>query len=63
MSALDKATLLVFEFFKDDPFKAILWFTTPNPNLGCTTPLKLIQSGRGAKVVKFIHACVEENTL
>jgi hypothetical protein len=53
------------EFFKDEPFKAVLWLITDNPMFGGLSPASLIVI-RGdvgiAKVRKFVEASKELNT-
>jgi hypothetical protein len=41
--------------------KTILWFTTPNPQLGSTVPLIMFFDGRSAKVRQFIRVAIDEN--
>ncbi len=52
---------LVAEFF-NDPEKAVLWFTIPNPMLGDITPRDMIRVGRFKKLLKFIQTALSENT-
>ncbi len=37
------------------------WMRTGNPLLGGRSPLHLISSGRGERVIKQVHAWLEEN--
>lgn len=53
------------EFFKDEPFKAVLWLITDNPNFGGTSPatLMVLRGDVGvAKVRTFVEASKELNT-
>lgn len=45
---------LVAEFFDGDRRKTALWFKTPNPMLGNTTPRDMIRLGRYKKLYNFI---------
>jgi hypothetical protein len=44
-----------------DDIKTDYWFTTPNPNLGGTTPDRMIVIGRAHKLEKFIANAEYEN--
>jgi len=61
LKRLNATAKIVILYFKDEPWGAILWFTTPNPMLGGVTPLYLIESGRHDKVIKFVQSAIEEN--
>lgn len=52
---------LVLEFFKKDFKKASLWFEAPNHGLGNITPNKMIEFGRGKKLLEFIKNAKWEN--
>ena len=41
--------------------KAELWMETENPLLGNMVPLRMIQIGRGKKVVKLVVGLIGEN--
>jgi hypothetical protein len=58
---LDTTARAVILFFKDEPWKAILWFVTPNPQFGLATPFSMIQSGRQNKVIQFVKAAMYLN--
>lgn len=47
-------------FFEGDTAKAIYRFSTPNPMLGNTIPLTMIQEGREDKLYKMIDILLEE---
>jgi Protein of unknown function (DUF2384) len=49
------------KFFKDDIRKVMVWLNTRNLHFGGSTPLKLIQEGRGHKVSRFVEIAAEEN--
>lgn len=49
---------LLLVFFKGNAKKAALWMTTPNPLFGNLVPTKLIQTGRGNKVLKVVKSRV-----
>jgi hypothetical protein len=44
-----------------DEDKTILWLDTENPLLGGATPIRLAESGRIHKLVKFVESCLEDN--
>ena len=50
---------MVLEFFEGDREKAELWFETPNPSFGGTTPDILIYMGRVDVLKKWIEAAIE----
>lgn len=52
---------LVLVFFNFDKDKTQAWFECPNPHLGGTTPVKLIQMGREHKVLQFIQNSLNDN--
>jgi len=52
---------LVLDFFKDEPYKAIYWFTLENPGLGMIRPIDLMESGRTHKLLAFIESSLKEN--
>jgi len=58
LSQLDTTAQVVFMFFRHEPWKAVLWFTTPNPNLGGATPMSLIKMGREHKVIEFVKTAM-----
>ena len=37
------------------------WFTTPNPLLGNVSPIAMIRTGRGQKLLEWIDQAVGEN--
>jgi uncharacterized protein (DUF2384 family) len=49
---------LIFEFFQSD-VKTQLWFKTPNPMLGNTSPRDMIRFGRYNKLLRFITQAME----
>jgi hypothetical protein len=49
------------KYFNGDMRKTWLWFTTPNPALGCVSPLDMIKAGRGDKLKNFIDNAIDEN--
>jgi hypothetical protein len=46
-----------------DRDKVWLWLTTKNPHFGYISPLKLINVGRGHRVLQFIDVAIDENKL
>jgi hypothetical protein len=54
---------LVFNFFKDEEYKARLWFFTKNPLLGGMMPIEMIDKGRGDTLLNFIKSQLSENKL
>jgi hypothetical protein len=46
-------------FFKHTPEKIEVWLNTPNLNFGGCSPNKLIQLGRGHKVLAFVKEAAE----
>lgn len=53
---------LVAQFFSGDANKTALWFKTKNPLLGDISPRDMIRYGRYAKLQKFVHDALEQNT-
>ena len=47
-------TLLLQKIFEGENDKVHFWLTTMNLNFGGSTPLKLIQMGKGHKDLEFI---------
>ena len=58
---LAEATCLLAVFFQNDYEKITSWLTYENLNLGGTTPIKMIQAGRGSKLISFIKTSLDEN--
>lgn len=56
-----KYYMIVKDFLRGDRDKTLTWFHTPNPMLGMLTPLHMIQSGRSAKLIKFIESSMDDN--
>jgi hypothetical protein len=52
---------LVAEFFDGDQSKTLLWFSTPNPQLGNLTPMDMVKIGRVRKLLTFVQTALEEN--
>ena len=52
---------LVAEFFGGDSSKTVLWFSTPNPQLGSITPLDMIKMGRVRRLLAFVQTALDEN--
>lgn len=52
---------IVSEFFRNEPWKADLWFKTPNPLLGWLSPTEMAMQGRCEKLVKFARTATSEN--
>ena len=48
--------------FFDDYEKICAWLETSNPNFGGTAPLRLMQLGRGSKVLQFIDDAARGRT-
>jgi uncharacterized protein (DUF2384 family) len=59
MAAIANICNLVFGFF-DDAVKTKLWFTTPNPMLGNTSPRDMIRHGRYEKLLRFVTEALED---
>lgn len=57
----EEARALVSEFFKDEPHKAEIWWTIPNPMLGNVAPEIMLKIGRGDKLLKQIKNQLEGN--
>jgi len=51
---------LVAEFFNDSN-KTMIWFKTPNPQLGDMSPRDMIRIGRFKKLLSFIQSALNEN--
>jgi len=51
----------VGDFFKQDHYKTVLWFTTKNPHLGECEPIVFYERNRGHKVTAFIDNQLDEN--
>jgi hypothetical protein len=49
------------KYFNGDATKAWTWFKTPNPALGCVSPLEMIKCGRVNKLKMFIDSRLEGN--
>jgi hypothetical protein len=62
MTKEDECAKLIFEFFKKEPYKAILWFTENNSAFGGLAPIVLIRMGRTHKVLLFIKGCLQEKS-
>lgn len=58
---LTEAICLLAVFFQNDYKKITAWLTYENLNLGGVTPIKMIQTGRGAKLISFIKTSLDEN--
>lgn len=54
-----EAVILVYNQFKDFEQTA-LWLRTQNLNIGGTTPIQLLNSGRGKKLISFIKSQLGE---
>jgi len=39
----------------------IEWFTTPNPLLGGVSPIWMIKTGRGKRLLQFIENLIDDN--
>jgi len=62
-SDVARALILVAKFFQNDEERTALWFRTINPLLGNVTPIIMISSGLSEKLLKFIQAAIEDNSL
>jgi len=49
------------DFFKEEPYKAVLWIMVKNPHFGNISPLQLIAMGRIHRVKQFIENAKEGN--
>lgn len=58
---LNTTAKAVIFFFRDEPYKAILWFITDNPMLGGISPMAMIETGRHEKVIEFVRVQMLEN--
>ena len=52
---------LLMIFFQNNLVKVMAWLTTENFNFGGTKPIRLIESGRSKKVLRFIESSKDEN--
>jgi hypothetical protein len=52
---------LVAEFFEGNSSKTLLWFSTPNPQLGDIAPVDMIKIGRVRKLLAFVQTALAEN--
>ena len=53
---------LVAEYFNGDVQKTVLWFKTPNPQLGGIFPRDMIRYGRYKKLLAFITEARQANS-
>ncbi len=53
-----KAYDVILEYFNGDKDKALAWYMTDNPVLGGMSPYKMIKTGRGARLMKWIRAAL-----
>lgn len=53
---------LVRRYMMWDNDQLIPWLGTRNPLLGGSSPNQLIRTGREEKLLKFIKACIKENS-
>lgn len=53
---------LVADYFNGNSSKTALWFRTPNPMLGYTTPRDMIRLGRYERLLRFVQEAQSENT-
>ena len=56
MNTVQQIAQILSEFFDKDVYKITLWLTTPNPQLGGTTPASMIMFGREKKLLKIMQA-------
>jgi hypothetical protein len=56
-----KIIIAVYSFFEDAE-KTQLWLRVGNPMFGGVAPLKLMNMGRGKKVLKVIEESLAENS-
>lgn len=54
-----EAVILVHQYFGDYE-KTALWLRTQNLNIGGTTPIQLLNSGRGQRLLSFIKSQLGE---
>jgi len=53
---VEQCYTLVRHFFKDEPGKVNVWFTTPNPFLGHISPQDMINVGQEHKLLNWIKS-------
>lgn len=58
---ISESEKLVNDFFKEEPYKAQLWWNTKNPMLGNIRPIDMIKCGREKKLYQFIKSRIEQN--
>lgn len=42
--------------------KALLWYNTDNPHFGNASPRRMVEMGRGHKVLSFVDAAEDEDS-
>ena len=52
---------LLMEFFRNDAEKVRVWMESPNPMLGWLVPNKMLEVGRGEKLLKIVRQSLAEN--
>lgn len=57
----DCIKLLIKDYFKDDPMKAITWMRTKNPAFGNLEPIEFFVGFRGKKCLDIIRELLDEN--
>ena len=57
---IDEVIRLVNEFFDNDKELVRVWLAASNPNLGNSSPWKLMFEGRASYVLSFVKAQIEE---
>jgi hypothetical protein len=57
----DRIYGLVYDYFKGDLDKTILWFKTDNPMLGGVKPSEMIALNRTDNLLKFVESQLNEN--
>lgn len=58
---IDEVILLVNKFFNNDKEKVRVWLAAENPNLGNTSPWKLMFEGKEKKVLDFVKEQIKES--
>lgn len=51
---------LANEFFLDYE-KTVVWFQTPNPQLGFLSPAEMVRAGRSDKLIQVVRVWLDEN--
>ena len=53
---LNEAAEIVFDYFGEEYWKAVIWWSTNNPALGGIEPIHMYEMGRMKKLLKLVKA-------